>query len=225
MKCFCVYTPSVKNSSAAANKVVETGKKFGVNVQKFESVNPRNLHSKVSEHQLKLRYTPVPSSKTDFEARKAPEKRICNGMTHYMLYLKCVEYDEPIMILEHDTYFVGVPPSEGIYDGVIQISSHNTHQVDAKKMKSCVRANKMFKFQPDYEYDDNWDKNAGVFKHPLTGTNGTSGYIIGPGAALKMIEYIRKDGIAFADRIRTEHIGEENLYIQYPFSVFCSQKI
>jgi hypothetical protein len=225
MKCFCVYTPSITRSSISANRAIETGKMFGLDVKKYESVNPSNLHTIVKEHGLKLKYKPVKSNLTDFKAMTAPEGRICNGVTHYELYLKCVEYNEPIMILEHDAYFVGVPPSEGIYDGVIQISSHNTHQVDAKKMKSCVRANKMFKFQPDYEYDDNWDKNKGVFKHPLSGTNGTSGYIIGPGSAVKMIEYIRKDGIAFADRIRTEHIGKENLYIQYPFSVFCSQKI
>jgi hypothetical protein len=83
----------------------------------------------------------------------------------------------------------------------------------------------MFRYQPDYRYDDSWDQKTGVFQHPLSGTNGTSGYIIGPGAAKRMVKYLQEDGIGFADRVRSEHIGEGNLYIQYPFSVFCSQKL
>lgn len=224
MNCFCVYTPSFPKSDSGANRAVETGKKYGIEVQKFESINPSNLHSKIEQHRLKLKYTPAKTTVTDFNAMKAPEGRVCNGMTHYLLYQKCMEYDEPIMILEHDAYFIGQPP-DGIYDGVIQISSHNTYQVDAKRMKNCVRANKMFTRQPDYQYDDLWDQKTGVFEHPLSGTNGTSGYIIGPGAAKKMVKYLQEDGIGFADRVRSEHIGEGNLYIQYPFSVFCSQKL
>lgn len=224
MKSFCVYTPAIKNSSSASDKTVKTGKNFGVDVQKIESINPTNLRKTVKNHGLFLKYEPVRSSITDFKKKTAPEGRICNGMTHYMLYLKCIKDDEHYMILEHDAYFVGKPP-EGIYDGVIQISSHNTYQVLAKQMKGCVRAKKMFARQPDYKYDDNWDKKTGVINHPLSGMNGTSGYIIGPGAARKMVEYIQKDGIGFADRVRKKHIGEANLHMQYPFSVFCSKKI
>lgn len=224
MKSFCIYTSSIPKSKAGAERAVSTGKKFGVAVEMIESVNPSNLRSIVQQLGLKLKYEPTRSMTTDFKNMKAPEGRICNGVTHYKLYQQCIKLDKPIMILEHDAYFVGQPP-DGIYEGVIQISSHNTYQMSAFKMKTCTRANKMFKFQPDYHYDDHWDKNTGVFKHPLTGMNGTSGYIIGPGAAKTMVEYLQSDGVGFADRVRTQHIGENNLYIQYPFSVFCSQKL
>lgn len=70
-----------------------------------------------------------------------------------------------------------------------------------------------------------WDAKSGVISHPLSGTFGTSGYIIGPGAAMKMVEYVESDGIANADRIRAEHIGEGNLYLQVPQSVFCDHSV
>lgn len=225
MKSFCVYTPPLKNSSALSDRTVLSGKQFGVKVEKVESINPDNLQQTVKELDLFLKYTPVKSTVTDFEKLTAPQGRICNGVTHYMLYLKCIEEDQPYMILEHDAYFVSPPPRQGIYDGVIQISSHNTYQMTAEKMKGCVRAQKMFKHQPNYQYDDNWDKQTGILKHPLSGLNGTSGYIIGPEAAREMVSYIRADGVAFADRIRKRHLGENNLYIQYPFSVFCCDKL
>ena len=204
-----------------ADRTVLTGKQYGIDVEKIKSVTPETLQENVKRLGLFLKYTPTKSMKTDFIKGTAPITRVCNGVTHYMLYLRCVELDEPIMILEHDAYFVGTPVSYGILDGVIQISSHNTYQMNAAQMKKCVRAQKMFSKDPEYQYDDNWDERTGLIEHPLSGTNGTSGYIIGPKAAEKMIDYIKKDGVAFADRIRTEHVGEGNLFIQYPFSVFC----
>lgn len=225
MKTFCVYTPSAKKSTELSDRLVKTGNQFNISVEKFKSIDPFNLTQTVEKENLVLKYKPVKGLKTDFDEMTAPITRICNGLTHYLLYLKCISDNQCYMILEHDAYFVGKPPSVGIYDGVIQISSHNTYQMNSQQMKGCVRAQKMFKHQPEYCYNDNWDTQTGIIKHPLTGTNGTSGYIIGPNAAKKMVEYIRKDGIAFADRIRSEHIGEGNLYLQYPFSVFCSDKL
>lgn len=224
MKSFCVYTPSARKSNELSLRTLNTAKKFGIEITRVESVNPSNLEERVRQEGLFLKYTPVKTMKTDFKEKTAPIGRICNGVTHYMLYRKCVEMDEPILIVEHDAYFVGTPPSEGIYDGVIQISSHTNYQMNAEKMKNCVRAQKM-RIHSSHEYDSSWDQNTGVIRHPLTGTNGTSGYIIGPDAALKMMNYIKNDGVAFADRIRTEHIGTNNLYLQYPFSVFCSDNL
>jgi len=171
------------------------------------------------QYGLRQKYKPLDTPVTDFHALTMPQTRMANGTTHYLLYLWAVEHDEPIHILEHDALFVGQPP-DAIYDGVIQTSSHTTFQMTPERLWHSGRAQKQRAHEPEREYNSEWE--TGVIRHPLSGTNGTSGYIIGPGAAKKMIEYVESDGIAHADRIRTEHIGEGNVYLQVPQSVFCT---
>jgi len=219
MRFVCVYTERLPESKKKASRCVKSGEKHGVTIELFPSVFFREVREEAKALGLKLKYTPYDRVTTDFINMKAPATRIANGITHYKLYKWSVESNEPIGIVEHDAVFVGQPP-EAIEDGVIQISSHNDYQLTPEKMFNCSRAGKMKKHEPKREYNWNWPQE-GVMVHPLSGQNGTSGYVVGPKAAQKMVEYIESDGVAFADRVRTEHIGEGNLYLQVPQSVFC----
>jgi len=219
MRTVCVYTKRLSASIEKANRCVKSGKKFGIDVELYESIFWRDVESEAKKIKLKLRYTPYDRATTDFKNKRAPATRIANGITHYTLYKWAVENKQPVCILEHDSIFVGKLP-EPIYNGIIQISSHNDYQLTAEKMFNCSRAVKMKKHEPGRIYNWNWPEE-GVMVHPLSGMNGTSGYVVGPGAAQKMVEYIESSGVAFADRVRTEHIGEGNLYLQVPQSVFC----
>lgn len=219
MRFVCVYTDRLSLSREKASRCVKSGKAHGVTIELYKSVFFRDVEKEAKKLGLKLKYQPYDRVTTDFKRMRAPATRIANGITHYTLYKWAVENNEPIGILEHDSVFVGKPP-EAINDGVIQISSHNNYQLTPENTFNCSRAVKMKKHEPNREYIWNWPKE-GVMVHPLSGQNGTSGYIVGPKAAQKMIEYIESDGVAFADRVRTEHIGEGNLYLQVPQSVFC----
>ena len=219
MRTVCVYTKEFALSAEKARRCVKSGDECGIDVELYPSVYFKNVIEEANTLDLKLRYKPHNRNSTDFKNMTAPASRIANGITHYKLYKWSVENKKPICIVEHDSVFVGKPP-EAIWNGIIQISSHNTYQLTAEKMYNCNRAEKMKKYEPGRIYNWNWPVE-GVMVHPLSGQNGTSGYIVGPGAAQKMVEYIESSGVAFADRVRTEHIGEGNLYLQVPQSVFC----
>lgn len=217
MEMFCVYTPQIRRSKLNAINCVKSGKKHGYQIELYESVYWKNLKQVHRKLKLKRKYKPEKTSV--FRNGTVPATRMANGTTHYLLYKHCVNKGRPIVILEHDAIVVGEFPESCKDDWVIQISSHMDVQWDETKCYNCNRAQKMRRYNPDLEYI--WPKENGVQRHPLTGTNGTSGYVIGPGAAQRMIEVIERDGVSFADRIRTEYIGENNLKLQIPQSVLA----
>lgn len=222
MRIVCIYTKELEVSTTIAKRCVSSGKKFDYDVELFPSVHWGNLSEIHTKLNLTTKYTPVLNTNKHTETT-CPSVRMANGTTHFILYKWSVENDEPVCILEHDAIFVGALPDSKI-NGVIQISSHINGQAGEAIWRGCTRAIKMKKHQPAFKFI--WDNKArGVVRHPLTGTSGTSGYIIHPGAAKKMVDYIERDGIANADRIRTEWIGDENLYLQIPQSVICDHKV
>ena len=218
MRTVCIYTAQDRRSVVSASGCAESA---GVEVELYEAVMYANMDEVHDRYGLTKKYTPVSGCVTDYDRKTVPQTRMANGTTHYLLYRWSVENDEPIHILEHDAIVVDVPP-EPIYDGVIQTSSHIDRPLTAKKLWDSGRAKKQRKHESDMSYDWDWVKCEGVIPHPLSGTNGTSGYVIGPGAAKRMIDYIESDGIANADRLRKEHLGEDNVYLQVPQSVICT---
>ncbi len=217
MRIVCVFTKQHRESIEAANRCVKSGRQFGYDVEMYPAIYWKDMDKIHQQYNLKKKYIPV-SGTEQTTSTTCPASRMANGTTHYLLYKWCIEHDKSICIVEHDSIVVGKIP-EPKANGIIQISSHNKLQMTEKILGHCNRANKMRRFQPEFEYK--WDAQEGIIRHPLTGTNGTSGYIIHPGAAQKMIDYLEHDGIAYADRLRTEHIGEGNLYFQVPQSVLC----
>jgi len=215
MRIICVYTKEIRNSVLLANNAVLSGKKYGYDVELHPSVYWKDISKTLKELGLKARYKVGTSGA--LSGGYCPGTRMANGITHYKLYKEC---EEPICILEHDAVFVGKLP-EPKREGVIQVSSHLNVQLTEELCRGCVRAQKSRKYEKDFVYE--WPSGEGVFRHPLAGTNGTSGYIIGPGAAKKMVDVIESGGVGFADRLRKEYIGKDNLWIQKPQSVFiCS---
>lgn len=221
MRIVCVYTTQHTESVKIAERCVESGKKFGYDVELYPAVYWRDLDKVHKDLNLKQKYKPLPNTNQTTKTT-CPATRMANGTTHYILYKWCVDNNEPICILEHDAMFVGKLP-EPIDNGVIQISSHQNKQSLKEHWFNCGRANKTRKHDPDFEII--WDDSIGIIRHPLAGTNGTSGYIVHPAAAKKMIEYIDSDGIAYADRVRTERIGKDNLYLQVPQSIICDHLV
>ena len=47
------------------------------------------------------------------------------SMSHFMLWKKCVELDEPILILEHDSVFLRPFPDDIEFKGICQINDPN----------------------------------------------------------------------------------------------------
>lgn len=221
MRIVCIYTKEHKKSVTIAERCRKSAEKFGYNIEMYSAVYFKNMDTVHEKYNLKKKYKPIVGISVN-TATTCPASRMANGTTHYLLYKWSVENNQPICILEHDSVFVGKIP-EAKVNGMIQISSHSKIQMDEVGLSKCRRAQRMRKYQPDFKYI--WDAKEGVIRHPLTGINGTSGYIVHPGAAQKMIDYVEREGVANADRIRTEWVGEGNLYLQVPQSVLCYHDI
>jgi hypothetical protein len=192
---------------------VQSGIAFGYDIEMYQSVFYADMAQVQKRFGLRQRYEPVAGSL--FDGKSCPRTRMANGTTHYILYREVIEAGEPMCILEHDAEVVGrlAKPRPG----VIQVSSHQDHQLSRFEWDDCQRARKM-RLHEKREMD--WTDADGVVRHPLNGTNGTSGYIISPDAAQKMVDYIHETGVAFADRVRTEIIGDD-LWLQKPQPVLC----
>jgi len=217
MRMVCIYTKEHDKSVTIAERCVDSAQKFGYEVEMYPAVYFKNMDEIHEKYNLKKKYEPIVGAAINTKTA-CPASRMANGTTHYLLYKWTVENNKSICIVEHDSVFVDKIPEAEI-NGVIQISSHSKIQMDEVRLSKCRRAQRMRKYQPNFEYK--WDAEEGVIRHPLTGINGTSGYIIHPGAAQKMIDYVEREGIANADRIRTEWVGDRNLYLQVPQSVLC----
>lgn len=224
MKTYCI-TSRDKEYSNWAKKCIKSAKQYNIDVEIFESIATEDLNSVALNNNTFLKYSSSNSKRvTDYDKRQCPIRRISNGLSHFLLYRKAVENNESICILEADAKVIGNLP-EPIADGVIQISSHVADQMTGEALFFSGRSRRFQLAEPQkYEiWAENYDweccGNEGIIKHPLTGTNGTSGYIIGYKAAAKLVDYFSKDGIGFADRVREDHIGKGNLYLQVPQSV------
>lgn len=224
MKTVCV-TSKDKKYSFLAKKCIASAKTLGILVEPYESVELPDLERVAAENGTFLKYKSSDSNNlTNFEERVCPIKRISNGLTHFLLYKWSAENKEPICILESDALVIGKFPNP-IDTGVIQTSSHKMDQFSAYSLFHSGRSKKFREADPQgyKEWADkfNWDccNQTGVIKHPLTGTHGTSGYVVGHLAAKRLVDYFTDDGIGFADRVREDHIGAGNLYLQNPQSV------
>lgn len=226
---YCVYTPKDPESPLGLERCINSANFQGEKVTPYESVWWKDIDSELKQLGIFSKYTPVGGRKTDFDKRTAPAPRVANGITHFKLYQKCVRLGKPITILEHDAYFVKPLPTDlpdNMDDAVIQISSHFPHQTNYKLWDGCGRFQKMIEHGKTHKKYRDWRQERGMIPHPLSGLNGTSGYMIGPNAAQKMIDYIKSEGVAFADRVREDHIGgPNNLYLQVPQCVECAQDI
>jgi len=228
MKIFCIYTDPFPNNRSLqkAQRCIESGEKFNLKINLYKSVFFKNIIPEMNSLNIFTKYKPVSGQKTDFKNMTAPETRIANGITHYKLYKQCVDDDESICILEHDAVVINDFP-EPIDNGIIQISSHHKKQFTPDTLAHCGRANKMKIHDPEGYKNINmsWNNTKGIISHPLKATNGTSGYIIGPKAANEMMKYIQSEGVAFADRVRQEHLKTSQIYLQVPQSVLCLSDI
>lgn len=223
MKIFCVTDKSYDH---LANQCIASFKNKSLEVEKFGSVKIKNLEEVAKENDTFLKYSDSKQARrSDFKKRLCPIWRISNGLTHYLIYKWAYENNTAVCILEADALLKGELPIP-IDDGIIQISSHKGNQLTSRALFHSGRSRKFKEADPkkyeEWSKDYDWkclDNRSGVIKHPLTGTIGTSGYTVGAKAAKKLVEYFSNDGIGFADRVREDHVGKGNLYLQVPQSV------
>lgn len=83
-----------------------------IHINRRDAVTPRSVRTLLHNHDLRWNY-PWRGEQLDIETgliksaylTKEPKRRIACALSHYFLWKKCLELNEPIVILEHDAMF------------------------------------------------------------------------------------------------------------------------
>ena len=109
MEAYIIYIQGHEDSEKFSDRCVQSiiDTKSDLTVEKFPAITPSNM--------WKIKYTwplrkklKCPKTGLILSAYKTYDnnKRIAAAQSHYMLWRKCVTLNRPIMILEHDAFFI-----------------------------------------------------------------------------------------------------------------------
>ena len=118
---------------------------------------------------------------------KDPMKRVACFLSHYFLWKKCAEQDEPMLILEHDAIFVKPLEYQYILDAECEIAGINDPRGATRKSQE---------FHEKIQQKHQRVQIAPTIDDPTIpqGIAGNSAYIIKPSGAKKMLELVKEYG-------------------------------
>lgn len=182
MKAFVIRKPGDEVSEKLSSECVESALQFGITVEKFDGI--------YADHDLYL-------SQDKLFPNPSIVKKLRNSykgcfLSHYMLWKKCIELNEPILIFEHDALMLRPITDEIIssFDTILVLDRLSRHE--------------------DYENLLNDSRNSQVFKHEKiipfrdkiinkTHIAGSHAHLVKPKGALEMIESVKKYGYVVTD--------------------------
>lgn len=185
-------------------------------IEKFEATTPDNVVTEMKQFRLKWNYPwsqPVYDMqsglyKSPYETAD-PNKRIACFLSHYRLWLKCVELDEPIFVFEHDALFtrrLEIAPLDESKYSVISLNDP----------LRCTRKASV--------YAELVSKKRGVVPVPVIddlripqGLPGNSAYYLKPLGAKKLINLVNEYGAWPNDAIMCRQLMPAMLGCLYPF--------
>jgi glycosyl transferase family 25 len=95
MKTYVITITTLPKSVEIANRCIESGKKFGIGIEIFPAITPKD-----GVYELAAKEGINVGAFNEHFSRK--ENAIACFLSHYSLWKKCVELNENIFILEHD---------------------------------------------------------------------------------------------------------------------------
>ena len=197
MKAFVITLKDNGYSNEVADRCIASATKFGLVVEKFYGVDREQAKQFMHDEGLEwtwanndteimkcektgLRMHPYGS--TDIRAK------IGCSMSHYVLWKKCVELDEPILILEHDSVFLQALP-EIEFNGICQINDPTS-----ATRKGSLWSSKMKARGTTGVHSKTWITEENERYIP-DGLAGNSAYLIKPWAAQELIDKFHEIGV------------------------------
>lgn len=164
MKPFIITISDIEDSVKASNRCIESAKNFGVEIETFDAYTPKDNPFEIFE---KL------GIKLSDRIYKNPHLRSLDSqcasvLSHYSLWKKAIELNEPILVLEHDAVFVDKLPD----------------------LKDYLLVNLS---KPSYGKYQNPKKGLHPFPNPHL--KGAHGYAVSPKGAKKIMGAINQRGI------------------------------
>lgn len=208
MKAFAIVIKNHTISENAFNNLLSSSVNIQnpFSIEKYDAVTPDNVEAKLKDYNLKWNY-PTQGSILDpwTELRKTaygernPLRRVACSVSHFELWSKCVEMNEPIVVLEHDALFIKklnvTPLLESKY-GVISLNNPAHATFAFQKYDKMIQSNT----------DDLQPAPMLVSKEIPQGLPGNSAYLIKPFAAKHLIDLCYKYGLWPNDAIMCQQL-------------------
>lgn len=103
MKSFVITIKDNLKSNQAAERCIKSGLKHSIQIEKFDAITPKNNPIKLAE-QYDI---PIGNFKEKYSRF---ENCLAAFISHYSLWLKCIELNETLLILEHDAVLISDIP-------------------------------------------------------------------------------------------------------------------
>lgn len=197
MKCFIIRLKENAHSCTVAKECFDAAVIHGLSPEYFDAINGNEAESHYAS-------TGIHRAKKFKKGR--PGVMGC-FFSHYYLWQRCVELNEPIVILEHDGYVIKPIPDSilGAFDDVLKLdpcdpfSSTYDQDVD-KTIHEVITVEK---------YNNPKAKDTSTKSFAGTGNyfRGTYSYIVKPQGAKKLIEFVHEHGHLPSD----QQIGDQVL--------------
>jgi len=175
MKAFIIYLKEVQSTIDSALECKRTAREYGLDAWLMEGFTPSKADQFIKEQNLQP-YLPGPKL---FQIKwQKGGVRGCM-ISHYHVWKKCIELNEPIVVLEHDSRVVS-ETYRADFEDVLHLDAHRFEQDPDKGKKLVVED----------------------FVNIRKGENqlmGTYGYVIKPHAAERLIKGAHADGITASD--------------------------
>lgn len=184
MKTYVITLTQLEDSVKSAERVVASGREHGIEAVIFEGVPKTISRDRMVDAGIR-------QSTREDETGNVDAMIGC-FMSHFSLWERCVEDDEPILVLEHDAYFVA-PINESVLRGHCCVNLGRPYY---GRLKRPFR----FKFFAGALSRMLGGGGAQVF--PLFSSNhlpGTHAYYVEPSGARKLISQARDGGLRPAD--------------------------
>lgn len=196
MKSFVITIQGHSYSEESANRCIASAHAYDIHVEKFTAVTKDTVKELMNKYRLKWSWANYNTENTicpytgleqfPYRSGNILNKMACS-ISHYLLWRRCVEIDEDILILEHDAVFIEKLPNID-FNGAIQINN---------PAGGGFRGNQHSQYMID---------RATIGVHPLTrkrpddsiipdGFSGNSAYIVKPWAAKKFVDAFHEYGV------------------------------
>lgn len=207
MKAFCITVKNNEISEKAMDKCLKSSSAVGndFSIEIFNAYVEDDVYSYMKDNDLRWNY-PWEGSQLDFTTgllktaykTKVKEKRIACALSHYELWKRCTQGEEPFLILEHDAFFINKIDfkPEDVNFTILGINDPNGATRKSREYREKILANdKAFQLVP---YIDEYEIPQGLA--------GNSAYIIKPSGADKMLKLVAEFGLWPNDAIMCKQL-------------------
>lgn len=191
MKAFVIYLPSVPKKAIQVNNIVEQLVNYNIDAVAFAGVDGIQAQHLVKQNNLQLwpynvKGKPIDADDSDWGKLSRPGVMGC-FLSHYALWQRCVELNEPIMIFEDDVK---------LYRGWYSVEWNDVLILSLGK-KSAQRNpwRRYLETPTDIAEAKDWLNRS---------MPGTSGYAIRPSAAQRLVNTYRGYWTASDNAINTD---------------------